>query len=139
MRPLARPKKPGRERYRRFVKTLLQAHGPGLAPADPTFGAVVGPQLEVVLNNDPLALAPGGQLGVQVLFKGQPLAGALLRAWHKGSGKDEGETLIIRSTTQTDDSAAFRLPCAGAWMVSVVHMVPAVGVKTSTGTACGET
>ena len=121
--------KPGRERYRRFVKTLLRAQGPGTTTADPTFGMVVGQQLEVVPLNDPLAVVPGGQLGIQVLFEGQPLAGALLKAWHKGNDKEQGQTLIIRSTTQADGKATFTLPHAGAWMVSVVHMVPAVGVK----------
>lgn len=122
-------KKPGRERYRRFVKTLLQAQGPTPAPADATSGVVVGQQLEVVPLNNPLALQPGGQLGIQVLFEGKPLAGALLKAWHKGAGTDQGQTLIIRSTTQADGKATFSLPYAGAWMVSVVHMVPAVGIK----------
>ena len=123
-------KEPGRERYRRFVKTLLRVQGPVPMPADPTFGVVVGQQLEVVPLNDPLTLVPGGQLGVQVLFEGQPLAGALLKAWHKGAGKDQGQTLIIRSTTQADGKATFSLPYAGPWMVSVVHMVPALGVKS---------
>ena len=122
-------KKPGRERYRRFVKTLLQAQGPAPRPADPTFGVVVGQTLEVVPLNDPLALVPGGQLGIQVLFEGKPLAGALLKAWHKGVGPDAGQTLIIRSTTLADGKATFSLPYAGPWMVSVVHRVPAVGVK----------
>jgi hypothetical protein len=122
-------KKPGRERYRRFVKTLLQAQGPSPLPADPTFGVVVGQQLEVVPLNDPLALVPGGQLGIQVLFEGRPLAGALLKAWHKGAGQDEGQTLIIRSFTKADGMATLSLPYAGPWMVSVVHMVPAVGVQ----------
>ncbi|MBC7548414.1 MAG: DUF4198 domain-containing protein [Polaromonas sp.] len=122
-------KEPGRERYRRFVKTLIQSKAPGPVPVDATFGVVVGQQLEVVPLNDPLALVPGGQLGIQVLFEGKPLAGALLKAWHKGAGKDEGQTLIIRSTTKADGTAAFSLPYAGAWMVSVVHMIPAVGVK----------
>ena len=122
-------KKPGRERYRRFVKTLLQARGPAPTQADLTFGVVVGQQLEVVPLNDPMALEPGGQLGMQVLFEGQPLAGALLKAWHKGGGQDKGQTTIIRSITQADGKASVRLPYAGAWMVSVVHMVPAVGVK----------
>ena len=121
-------KKPGRERYRRFVKTLIKVQGSPDEPADPTYGVVAGQQLEVVPLNDPLALVPGGQLGVQVLFEGQPLAGALLKAWHKGTGKEQGQTLIIRSITQADGKATFSLPYAGPWMVSVVHMVPAVGV-----------
>ena len=126
---------PGRERYRRFVKTLFRASNPAESPAglagagnpapDQTFAVRTGQQLEVLPLNDPLALAPGGALGVQVLFVGQPLAGALVKAWHRRGA----QTLIIRATTQTDGKAQFELPYAGAWMVSVVHMVPAVGVK----------
>ena len=122
-------KKPGRERYRRFVKTLMQVQA--VAPAEPpavpddTFSRVAGQRLEIVPLNDPLALAPGGDLGVKLLFDGQPLAGALVKAWHR----KDGQLLIVRTRTAADGTAALTLPHPGAWMVSVVHMVPAVGVK----------
>lgn len=125
---------PGRERYRRFVKTLLNvgdaggaSPAPGLParPADTTFSTRVGQQLELVPLTDPLRLPIGGALPVQVLFEGKPLAGALLKAWHKKSG----QLLIVRSTTGADGIATVNLPYAGAWMVSVVHMVAATGIK----------
>lgn len=124
--------KPGRERYRRFVKTLLRvANAPNAvessAPAAPdmTYATRVGQRLEIMPLTDPLAMSPGDTLGVRVMFEEKPLAGALLKAWHK----HDDQTLIIRSMTSTDGSARFNLPFSGAWMISVVHMVPAVAAK----------
>ena len=118
--------KPGRERYRRHVKTLLavgHAAGQDATPAgsDKIHATRVGQRLELVPLNDPLRLAAGGALGLQLLFEGKPLQGALVKAWHKQSG----QTLIIRAITTARGKVTFNLPYAGAWMVSVVHMVPA--------------
>lgn len=122
-------KKPGRERYRRYVKTLMQVQAAALteptAVPEPTFSRVVGQRLEIVPLNDPLALTPGGDLRVQLLFEGKPLAGALVKAWHR----KQGQLLIVRASTAADGTATVTLPHPGAWMVSVVHMVPAVSVK----------
>ena len=119
---------PGRERFRRHIKTLIQvspaAGTPDSTPTTATYAQRVGQRLEVMPLNNPLTLQPGNALGVQVLFDDQPLAGALVRAWHKR----DGQTLIIRATTTPAGGVTFNLPYAGAWMVSVVHMVPAVGV-----------
>jgi hypothetical protein len=126
---------PGRERYRRYVKTLLHVDNAAAGPAtvgngvssklDMTYATVVGQRLELLPLNDPLALGAGGGLGLQVLFEGKPLAGALLKAWHK-RGR---QTVMVRATTGGDGQTMFDLPYAGAWMVSVVHMVPAVGAQ----------
>lgn len=122
--------KPGRERYRRNVKTLLrvlsapgadaQATGP-----DQTFATRTGQRLEIVPMADPLALRPRDSLPLQVWFDDKPLAGALLKAWHKQSG----QTLTLRSVTTAEGKATFNLPYAGAWMLSVVHMVPVTGIR----------
>jgi len=125
---------PGRERYRRHVKTLLQVDRPAGAASnsrtknkadkvDMTYATVVGQRLELVPLNNPLALAAGGSLGMQVLFESKPLVGALIKAWHKRGG----QTLVVRATTGIDGKTMLELPYAGAWMVSVVHMVSAVG------------
>ena len=121
---------PGRERYRRFVKTLLQAgNANGAARSnrapDSTHATLTGQRLELVPLADPQRLRPGAALGMRVLFEGKPLPGALLKAWHKSGG----QTLTIRATTGADGSAVFNLPYAGAWMVSVVHMVAATDSK----------
>ena len=119
-------KQPGRERYRRYVKTLVSAPTAGGADSDDaTHATQVGQRLELLPLNNPLLLAPGESLRVRVDFEGKPLAGALLKAWHKRSS----QTVIIRATTAADGMAVFDLPYAGAWMVSAVHMVAATGVK----------
>lgn len=123
--------KPGRERYRRHVKTLLRvadAVGAGAtnaAATDKTYATRTGQRLEIVPSNDPLLMKPGDALGLQVLFDDKPLAGALVKAWNRKGG----QTLIIRAKTSVDGRATFNLPYAGGWMVSVVHMVPVKGVK----------
>ena len=122
--------KPGRERYRRHVKTLLRvgdtaSAGAAPATADKTYATRTGQRLEIVPSNDPLAMKPGDALGLQVLFDDKPLAGALLKAWNRQGG----QTLIIRAKTSVDGKATFNLPYAGGWMISVVHMVPATGAK----------
>ena len=123
--------KPGRERYRRHVKTLLRVgNAPGssaatAAAADKTYATRTGQRLEIVPSNDPLAMKPGDALGLQVLFDDKPLAGALLKAWNRQGG----QTLIIRAKTSVDGKATFNLPYAGGWMISVVHMVAAKGEK----------
>ncbi len=119
-------KQPGRERYRRYVKTLVSM--PPLVAAtadDSTYAKQAGQRLELLPLNNPLLLAPGDALKVRVDFEGKPLAGALLKAWHKRSG----QTVIIRATTAADGVATVNLPYAGAWMVSVVHMVAVKGEK----------
>lgn len=124
--------KPGRERYRRFVKTLLRVSAApntveqsSLAAPDMTYATLVGQRLEILPLTDPLAMTPGDALSIRVIFEGKPLQGALLKAWHKQGN----QTLIIRARTSADGTASFNLPYSGAWMISAVHMVPALGTK----------
>jgi Domain of unknown function (DUF4198) len=118
---------PGRERFRRHVKTLIAAGKP--SAGDKTWATRTGQRLEIMPLQNPLLVRVGGALGVQVLFEGQPLAGALVKAWHR----QEGQTLVIRARTSGDGQATFNLPHAGGWMVSVVHMVPAPGSDQAGG------
>ncbi len=120
---------PGRERYRRYVKTLLEVQGAQAGVYATVHSQTLGQRLELVPSNNPLAMMPGEALSVQVLFEGQPLQDALLKAWHKSSGQANGQTTIIRATTNAQGIATVNLPYAGAWMVSVVHMVRVTGVK----------
>jgi uncharacterized GH25 family protein len=119
-------KQPGRERYRRYVKTLLAVQG-GQADVKgiTVHSQTLGQRLELVPINNPLDMVPGEALSVQVLFEGQPLQGALLKAWHKS----RGQTTIIRTTTNAQGTTTVNLPYPGAWMVSLVHMVRVTGVK----------
>lgn len=111
---------PGRERYRRHVKTLLRAGG----VSDDTYAVRVGQRLEITPLSDPYAAAPGATLRFRLTFEERPLAGALVKGWHK----HDGQLLIVRARTDTAGEVALGLPYAGEWMVSVVHMVPVKGV-----------
>ncbi len=110
---------PGRERYRRNVKTLILAGATG--PNDHTFAISTGQHLELVPAQNPMAMRPGDALVLNVTFDGKPLGGALVKAWHKHNG----QLLIIRTETSAAGRVTINLPYPGAWMLSVVHMVAA--------------
>lgn len=109
----------GRERYRRHVKHLLQVGG----RSGDSHAVRTGQRLELLPLADPHRKAAGDALGFRLLFDGQPLAGALIKAWHKGST----QTTVVRVRSAGNGEAAIALPYAGNWMISVVHMVPAGG------------
>lgn len=105
---------PGKERYRRCIKTLLQVGG----KSDDTWRTRTGQKLELVPLNDPAALRPGGKLNLLLLHEDRPLADALVRAWHRA-----GDNLtVIDVRTSPAGEAAFTLPFSGEWMFSTVHM-----------------
>ncbi len=112
----------GRERYFRNVKTIVQVDHASRAgqPEDRTYATRTGQMLEMLPLRNPTSLRPGGTLGIQVEFDGKPLAGALVKAWHK----HKEQLLIVRSRTSASGRVELTLPYAGGWMVSVVHMVP---------------
>lgn len=108
---------PGRERYRRNVKTLLQAG----SPSDATYSLRTGQKIEILPMADPLRHSAGRNIAFQVLFEGRPLAGALVKFWHRRNG----QTLMIRTVTNAEGTVTATPPWPGVWMVSVVHMIPA--------------
>jgi uncharacterized GH25 family protein len=108
---------PGRERYRRHVKTLLSVGG----QSDASCCARAGQTLEIVPLADPQRLQPGGALALQVLFKGQPLPGALVKVWNQRGA----QVNVLRTRTDAAGRSTTILPWAGMWMASVVHMVSA--------------
>jgi len=77
-RRAGRTDRPGRERYTRHVKTLLNIGGPSTSVALTRTGL----EIEIVPETDLARLAPGGSLPVRVFFRGGPLAGALVCATH---------------------------------------------------------
>ena len=110
---------PGRERYRRHVKTILQAGG----ASDQAYARRTGQRLEILPLANPYEKAAGDRLAFRLYFDGRPLAGALLKAWHRG----DGETFIIRAVTNTSGEVNLSLPYGGVWMLSTVHMLAAAG------------
>ncbi|MES2787512.1 MAG: DUF4198 domain-containing protein [Pseudomonadota bacterium] len=108
---------PGRERYRRNVKVLVQAG----AQSDATFARRTGQLLEIVPMSDPHVHVSRRPIEFQVFFDSKPLQGALLKFWNK----DFGQVMIVRTITDADGKVKFTPPWPGTWMASTVHMVAA--------------
>lgn len=107
---------PSRERYRRHIKTLISVDG----KSDGTALQRTGQRLEIVPASDPAVGHAGDTLAFRLLFDDKPLAGALVKAWHK----KDGQTMLIRVRADADGVTRVALPVAGIWMLSVVHMLP---------------
>jgi uncharacterized GH25 family protein len=108
---------PGRERYRRNVKTLLKSGD----VSDGAYAPRTGQRLEITALSDPYAATPGATLRFRLTFDNVPLAHALVKGWHK----HDDQLLLIKARTDAAGEVKLSLPYAGAWMVSVVHMIPA--------------
>lgn len=106
--------KPGRERYWRSLKCLLQAGG----ASDETWKKVLGHKLEIIPLGDPAALQPGDTLRVRVLLYGKPVAGAQVQALSAPKGK----VVALSAQTSAKGEASFKLDHAGPCLVRLVHM-----------------
>jgi uncharacterized GH25 family protein len=118
----ARP--PGRERYARCAKTWVAGTDPARAEK------VAGLTLEIVPLADPTTT---GELTLRVLYRREPLAGALVRAWRQPlaagatpANAASRDSVGAQCDGRTDAQGIVRLPLEGTgeWLVSTVHMVP---------------
>lgn len=110
---------PGRERFRRSAKALLRAGN----KADGAFAIRTGIRMEIIPQVNPLSARPGDALGFALSFDGKPLAGALLKAWHRG----RAGPVVVSSRSNEQGHASVVLPHAGPWLLNVVHMIPIAG------------
>lgn len=121
---------PGREIFSRCAKALVEAQ-----PAVPGKGRdrPAGLTLELVAEADPYHLgAPGSgaELPVRLLYRGEPLAGALVVALAADTGAGAGDAGGDASAVQSVRSdhagrAVFHLDHPGPWLVKAVHMIAA--------------
>lgn len=110
---------PGRERYSRSIKAIVQI-GPKL---DVVATQPTGQDIEIVPMVHPYSLTPGATLEVQVLFRGKPLPGRAITAANRL------KTNVSKKTVRTDASgkARFAISRAGDWMFRLIHIEPASG------------
>jgi uncharacterized GH25 family protein len=111
--------KPGRERYSRYLKSLIQVGD----VKDDVFGIVTGAILELVPQQHPVFVEPGRTLSVQVRFRGQPLPLARLEAASR-----QGANIQIRNLV-ADERGLVSVPIdrRGVWLLRMVHMVRCEG------------
>jgi uncharacterized GH25 family protein len=105
-----------REEFSRCAKSLLSSGPPKPGEGDRTLGFA----LELIAEKNPYAMRAGQELPVRLLYKGQPLAGALVVAANK---RNPSAKLSARSGK--DGRVTFRLGEPGMWLVKAVHMIEA--------------
>ena len=105
---------PGRERYSRSVKSIVNVGGKA------TTGATtpVGLRLEITPDQDPATIKPGEKLSVTVTFDGKPLAEALVGARTPADDKSHQ----VQRTDQRG-KVTFTLDHPGMWLLHSVHMI----------------
>lgn len=111
-------KKLQREKYRRYIKALVQS---GNVDKDTLYKTVTGQYFEILLLQNPYKLHIGDYLKVQLLFMGKPLADKTLTARNR-----TGSAPSIVSTSRTDRNGicSFKLSRKGDWFVHATHMIP---------------
>ncbi len=111
--------RPGRERYSRYVKTFICAG----KPDDRAYKRTIGQMLELVPLNNPYRLSVGDTLTVQLLFRGKPLAGALISSTYADF---QGRPDHYLQSARTNEKGIARVPIShtGPWLVRCVYMLP---------------
>lgn len=112
---------PARELYSRHSKLFIQV-GDKL---DDVYQKIAGLPIEIVPTKNPCELKKGDEVHFHVIFKGKPLFGAKVRIWNRFDNR----TTIQNIYTEKDGSISMRISNSGAWMVSVVKMVPSQDSK----------
>jgi len=107
------------ERYRRVAKALVQAGAPGEGSQDLATKRL-GLPLEIVLVRPP---AEGDTLAAQVMFKGRPLARALVKL----TDLDHDAQPVAAQVTDGDGLVRLRRPPPGHWLLNVVWTTPLDG------------
>jgi uncharacterized GH25 family protein len=104
----------GKERYSKYVKTLVRVGPDGGGDA----GRALGMLLEIVPLRDPLKLKIGETLPVRVLYRDKPLPEANLGWQHPGDGD------AARGYVRTDDKGEALIPVAknGLMTIRLTHM-----------------
>lgn len=107
---------PGRERYSRSLKALVQV---GPKPEDVALRPI-GQELEILPLAHPHGLQLGGALAIKVLFRGKPLPGRAVTFANRY--RSNVATRIVR--TDENGQAAVPLERTGEWLIALVHMEP---------------
>ena len=108
--------KPSKEFYSRYTKLFLQVGD----VKDDTYKKVVGQPIEIVPDRNPYALKKGDLIRFRILWQGKPFFGIKVRVWNRFDNR----TTIQNIYTEQDGTMETHISNPGAWMVSVLRMVP---------------
>ncbi len=111
---LGESQKAGRERYSRFIKTLLQIG----EKRDASYKAKTVLKLDITPLENPYSKKVGDTIGFRVLFNGKPLANRTAFADNR-----DGETFAKQKLiTDANGKFTIKLDRKGTWLVRLVFM-----------------
>lgn len=110
-RKLGESDREGRERYSRFIKSLLQVGD----KRDETYKKLIGLKLEIVPLENPYSKKIGDDLKFQVLFDGKPLVGRTVFADNRNSATQ-------KLVTDGEGRITMKIERGGLWLVRLVFM-----------------
>ena len=113
---------PGRERYSRRAKSLIQV-GTQTAANQSFATRPIGLKLEIVPDRNPYALDASRMLPVHVLYNGRRLANATVKLTNLGN---DAKPLAV-AVTDRAGRVRFRIPANGNWLINVVWGEPVAG------------
>ncbi len=118
-------KKMQRERYSRYIKSLVQSGKPG---KDTLYKKVIGQNFEIVLLQNPYLMHAGEILKAKILFRGQPLAGKVITARNRTGNEN---TISFTSRTAVNGICSFKLTRTGQWVIHATQMIPCPDLSDS--------
>lgn len=101
----------GRERYSRYLKSLLQVG----ERRDAIYQKTLGQKLEIVPLENPYSKKIGDNLKFQIFFDGKPLADRSVYADNRGSATQ-------KMTTDKNGKITVKIDKNGLWLVRLVNM-----------------
>ncbi len=108
----------GSETYGRIAKAIMQVGPPGGAQAQVT--KPLGLALEIVPEISPYAMPRPALLPIRVIYRGRPLAGALVKLTDLAHDEAPLET----HRTDAAGRARFGMPKSGSWLLNVIWTRP---------------
>ncbi len=111
---LGESQKPGRERYSRFIKTLLQIGD----KRDNIYKKKTGLKLDITPLENPYSKKVGDMLSFQVTFDGKAIANRTIFA----DNRDNNVLSKQKLTTDAKGKAKIKLDHGGVWLVRLVFM-----------------
>ena len=115
---------PVRERYRRYLKTLVQEEAAASAAPAVLYRRRIGQRLEILLENNPGRLRPGQPVRVRVLFENRPLPGARVTALHRPRPDAPADRTLTATTDRVGRANFPPFDVNGPWLVRLVHVRP---------------
>ena len=109
------------ELYSRHTKLILQSG----TVADDDFKKNLNLPIEIIPEKNPADLKKGDPISFKILYEGKPLFGAKVKVWNKYNHRISVQNIF----SQQDGRIETHVSNPGAWMVSVIKMVPSKDPK----------